>query len=77
MYQASIVIEGDKIMTMLANRKVKEQPVELTINRNEVQILRHLPTCPKCKLTDDVFYFHVTSEIYECLRCNLRFRFAH
>jgi hypothetical protein len=28
-------------------------------------------------LTDDIFFFDVTSEIYECLRCNLRFRFAH
>ncbi len=63
-------------MITITTQKVKEQPSEITIDRNEVKIIKHLPTCPKCKLTDDIFYFHVTSEIYECLRCNLRFRFA-
>jgi DNA-directed RNA polymerase subunit M/transcription elongation factor TFIIS len=64
-------------MIMPTTKKVKEQPSEITIDRSEVTIIRHLPTCPKCKLTDDIFFFDVTSEIYECLRCNLRFRFAH
>jgi len=64
-------------MMMPATKKVKKQPSEITIDRNEVKIIRHLPTCPKCKLTDDIIFFNVTSEIYECLRCNLRFRFAH
>jgi hypothetical protein len=64
-------------MIMRAAKKIKEHPSEITIARNEVTIIRHLPTCPKCKLTDDIFFFDVTSEIYECLRCNLRFRFAH
>ncbi|MDD5167584.1 MAG: hypothetical protein PHN75_02115 [Syntrophales bacterium] len=58
-------------------KKAKEQPSEITIERNEVKIVRHLPTCPKCKLTDDIFFFNVTSEVYECIRCNLRFRFAN
>jgi hypothetical protein len=64
-------------MIMLTAKKVKEQPSEVTIDRGEVKIIRHLPTCPKCKLTDNVLFFNVTSEIYECLKCNLRFRFVH
>lgn len=64
-------------MIIAKTKRVKEQPAEITIERNEVKIIRHLPTCPKCKLTDEIFIFNVTSEIYECLRCNLRFRFAH
>ena len=64
-------------MRMPIAKKIKEEPSEITIERNEVRIIKHLPTCPKCKLTDDIFFFNVTSEIYECLRCNLRFRFAH
>lgn len=64
-------------MIMRTTKIAKEQPSEITIGRDEVKIIRHLPTCPKCKLTDDIFFFDVTSEIYECLRCNLRFRFAH
>ncbi len=64
-------------MIMPTAKKAKEQPSEITIDRSEVMIIRHLPTCPKCKLTDDIFFFDVTSEIYECLRCNLRFRFSH
>jgi DNA-directed RNA polymerase subunit M/transcription elongation factor TFIIS len=62
---------------MPITKKVKEQPSEITVDRNEVKIIRHLPSCPKCKHADDIIFFHVTSEIYECLRCNLRFRFAH
>jgi len=64
-------------MIMPSTKKLKEPPSEITISRSEVTIIRHLPTCPKCKLTDDIIFFNVTSEIYECLRCNLRFRFAH
>jgi len=63
-------------MTMLTTKKVKEQPSEITIDRNQVKIIRYLPTCPKCKLIDNVIFFNVTSKIYECLQCNLRFRFA-
>ena len=64
-------------MKMPLSKKVKEQPDEITIDRSEVKMVRYLPTCPKCNLTDDIFFFSVTSEIYECLRCNLRFRFTH
>ena len=63
-------------MRIPITKRVKEEPSEITIDRNEVRIIKHLPTCPKCKLTDDVIFFNVTLEIYECLRCNLRFRFA-
>ncbi len=63
-------------MRMPTIKKVKEQPTEITIDRDEVKIIRHLPTCPKCKLTDDIIFFNVTSVIYECIRCNLRFGFA-
>jgi hypothetical protein len=63
-------------MILRSTKKAKEQPSEITITRSEVTTIRHLPTCPKCKLTDDIFFFDVTSEIYECLHCNLRFRFA-
>jgi len=64
-------------MKMPTIKKAKEEPSEITVDRNEVKIIKHLPTCPECKLTDDVFFFNVTLEVYECLRCNLRFRFAH
>jgi len=64
-------------MTRLTTKNAKVQPSEITVDRNEVKIIRYLPTCPKCKLTDDIIFFNVTSEIYECLRCNLRFRFTH
>jgi len=63
-------------MIMHSTKKVKEQPSEITILRSEVTIIRHLPTCPKCKQVDEIVFFDVTSEIFECLRCNLRFRFA-
>jgi hypothetical protein len=64
-------------MITITTKKIKEQPSEITIDRSEVTIIRHLPSCPKCKQTEDIFFFNVTSEVYECLRCNLRFRFAH
>ncbi len=64
-------------MTRLTTKNAKVQPSEITVDRNEVKIIRYLPTCPKCKLTDDIIFFNVTSETYECLRCNLRFRFTH
>jgi hypothetical protein len=64
-------------MIMPTIKKVKELPSEITLERNEVKLIGHLPGCPKCKLADDVFFFNVTSEIFECLRCNLRFRFTH
>jgi hypothetical protein len=64
-------------MKLTTTKKVKAEPSEITIDRSEVQIIKHLPTCPECKLTDDVFFFNVTLEIYECQRCNLRFRFTH
>jgi len=64
-------------MITIPTKKTKEPPTEITIDRNEVTIIKHLPCCPKCKQADDVFFFNVTSEIYECLRCNLRFRFSH
>jgi DNA-directed RNA polymerase subunit M/transcription elongation factor TFIIS len=57
-------------------KTAKEEPPEMTINLEEVKFIKYLPTCPKCKLTNDVFFFNVTKEIYECTRCNLRFRFA-
>lgn len=63
------------MMMKITAKKVEEQPPEMVIDRSEVKMIRHLPTCPKCKLTDDIFFFNVTQEIYECLRCNLRFRF--
>lgn len=64
-------------MITITTKKIKEQPAEITIDRSEVTISRHLPGCPKCKQTEDVFFFNVTAEIFECLRCNLRFRFSH
>jgi len=64
-------------MIIATTKKVKETPDEVTIERSEVKIIGHLPGCPKCKQADDVFFFNVTYEIYECLRCNLRFRFTH
>jgi len=63
-------------MIALLTKTAKEELPEMTINRDEVQFIKHLPTCPKCKRTDDVFFFNVTKEIYECTRCNQRFRFA-
>jgi len=62
---------------MLTTKKVKEQPSEIIIDRKEVKIIRYLPTCPECKQMNNVIFFNVTSNIYECLECNLRFRFAH
>jgi ribosomal protein L37AE/L43A len=63
-------------MIQLKTQALKEDLEELTINPDEVKYIKFLPTCPKCKLTDDVFYFNVTKKIYECTKCNLRFHFA-
>ncbi len=63
-------------MIKLSTKAVKEEPPEMVISLDEVKFIKYLPTCPKCKLTDDVFIFNVTKEIYECAKCNLRFRFA-
>ena len=63
-------------MIKILTRTVKEEPTEMTINRNEIKFIKFLPTCPKCKLMDDVFFFNVTQKIYKCTGCNLRFRFA-
>ena len=38
----------------------KEAPEEMTINLDDVKFVKYLPTCPKCKHTDDVFIFNVT-----------------
>ena len=63
-------------MLKLLTKTAKEELPEMTINRDEVKFIKHLPTCPKCKRTDDVFFFNVTKGIYKCIKCNQRFRFA-
>jgi hypothetical protein len=63
-------------MIQLKTQAVKEELEELTINRNDVKFIKYLPTCPKCKLIKDVFFFNVTKKIYECTKCNLRYHFA-
>lgn len=60
----------------LLNNAAKEEGPEMTINRDEVEFIKFLPTCPTCKRTNDVVFFNVTKVIYECLKCNQRFRFA-
>jgi Zn ribbon nucleic-acid-binding protein len=62
-------------MTLLTTT-AKEKPPEMTINRNEVRFINNLPACPKCKHTYNIVFFNVTKEIYECIKCNQRFRFA-
>jgi hypothetical protein len=54
----------------------KKETKEMTVMLDEVKFIKFLPTCPKCKLVDNVLIFHVTQKIYECNGCNLRFRFA-
>ena len=63
-------------MIALLTKTTKDELPEMTINRDEVQFIKFLPTCPKCKRTDDVIFCNVTKEIYECIKCNQRFRFA-
>ena len=63
-------------MITLLTKTAKEDLPKMTINRDEVQFIKFLPTCPKCKQTDDVVFFNVTKVIYECVKCNKRFRFA-
>jgi len=63
-------------MIELKTKALKEDLEELTIKPDDVKYIKFLPTCPKCKLTDDVFYFNVTKKVYECTKCNLRFHFA-
>jgi ribosomal protein L37AE/L43A len=60
----------------MKTKAVKETPEEITVTFGDVKFIKHLPTCPKCKRTDDVFYFNVTKKIYECTKCNLRYHFA-
>lgn len=63
-------------MIILQPKSGKEEPEKITVNLADVQFIKYLPTCPKCKLINAVFIFHVTQKIYECSKCNLRFRFA-
>jgi transposase-like protein len=63
-------------MIQLKTKTVKEAPEEMTVTLGDVKFIKHLPTCPKCKLTNDVFYFNVTKKVYECTGCNLRHHFA-
>lgn len=63
-------------MIQLKTQPVKEDLEVLAINRDDVKFINFLPTCPKCKLTNDVFYFNVTKKVFECTGCNLRFHFA-
>ena len=65
-----------KKVIISTTKKAEEEPDVITIDQSEVKMIKHLPTCPKCKLTDDIIFFNVSSKIYKCLRCNLRFRFA-
>ena len=66
----------DKIMIIPTTKKEKEQQTEIIIDQSEVTMIKYLPTCPKCKLTEDVIFSNVSSKIYQCLRCNLKFRFS-
>lgn len=63
-------------MIQILNKSKKEELPEMTIIRDEVQFIKFLPTCPKCKKIDDVVFFNVTKVIYECVKCNQRFRFS-
>jgi ribosomal protein L37AE/L43A len=60
----------------LPDKTLKKDLQEWTVDVNDVTFVKYLPTCPKCKLTDDVSFFNVTQKIYECGQCNLRFRFV-
>lgn len=48
--------------------KILTKTTEMTINRDEVEFIKFLPTCPKCKRIDDVVFFNVTKVIYECVQ---------
>jgi transposase-like protein len=63
-------------MIQLKTKAVKEAPEEMTVNRGDIKFIKFLPTCPKCKLTNDVFYFNVTKKVFKCTGCNLRYHFA-
>ena len=63
-------------MIQMKTRAVKEELEEMTVTLDDVKFIKFLPTCPKCKLTNDVFFFNVTKQIYECTKCNLRYHFA-
>jgi ribosomal protein S27AE len=52
----------------------KDLQEEWTVDIDDVTFVKYLPTCPKCKLMDNVSFNHVTRRIYECGRCNLLFR---
>ncbi len=75
-FEFGVKVSQEKKMIRILTKTVKEEPPEMTINLGEAKFIKFLPTCPKCKLMDNVFFFHVTQEIYECTGCNLRFRFA-
>lgn len=61
-------------MIKLPDKTLQKELQELTVDVDDVKFVKYLPTCPKCKLTDKVSFFHVTQKIYECGKCNLRFR---
>jgi len=63
-------------MIKILTKTVKEEVPEVTVNLDDVKFIKYLPTCPMCKLIDNVFIFNVTKEIYECTGCNLRFHIA-
>jgi ribosomal protein L37AE/L43A len=63
-------------MIQLKTQAVKEGLEEMIVTLDDVKFIKFLPTCPKCKLIDDVFISHVTKKIYECTKCNLRYHFA-
>lgn len=63
-------------MIELLTKTAKEYLPEMTLNRHEVQFIKCLPACPKCKRIDEIIFFNVTKEVYECIKCNQRFHFA-
>jgi hypothetical protein len=60
-------------MIKMQTKTVREAPEEMTVHPDDVKFIKYLPTCPKCKLINDVIIFNVTQKIYECGKCNVRF----
>jgi ribosomal protein L37AE/L43A len=61
-------------MIKILTKTVKEDLPEMIVNLDDVKFIKYLPTCPQCKQIEDVVIFNVTNKIYECSKCNLRFR---
>ena len=75
-FPGELQLDDQRRQNKQSETNIQSDITEIIIDQSEVTMIKYLPTCPKCKLTEDVIFSNVSSKIYQCLRCNLKFRFS-